>query len=84
MEHVVFDGIIKLSFTKICFLMSFNSKNFEFIMLENQLFKVSIVNFNSTENSSAKEVDFHALTRQKQHPQADGMLFYRKRQHVPA
>ena len=38
--------------------MSLNTKNFEFIMLENQLFKVSSVNFNSTENSSAKEVDF--------------------------
>ena len=58
MEFVVSDGTIGISFTKIFFLMSLNTKNFEFIMLENQLFKVSSVNFNSTENSSAKEVDF--------------------------
>ena len=38
--------------------MSFNSKNFGFIVFENQLFRVSIVNFSSTENSLTREVDF--------------------------
>ena len=38
--------------------MSFNSKNVGFILFENQLFKVSIVNFSSTGNSSARQVDF--------------------------
>ena len=33
-------------------------KNFDLIVSKNQAFNVSIVNFNSTENSSAKEVDF--------------------------
>ena len=36
--------------------MSFISRNAGFIMFENQSFKVSIVNFSSTENSSAREV----------------------------
>ena len=34
------------------------SMNFGFIILENQLFKVLMVNFYSTENSSVREVDF--------------------------
>ena len=38
--------------------MSFSSKNLGFMTLENQSFNVSIVNFNSTENNSAREVDF--------------------------
>ena len=38
--------------------MSSSSKNFGFMILENQSFKVSMVNFSSTENSSAKDVDF--------------------------
>ena len=38
--------------------MSFNSGNAGLIVFENQLFNVSIVNFSSTENSSASEVDF--------------------------
>ena len=45
-------------FIKICFLISFTSKNFDFTVFENQAFNVSIVNFNSTENNSAREVDF--------------------------
>ena len=43
---------------KICFLISFSSKNVGFMVFENQSFKVSTVNFNSTENISAREVDF--------------------------
>ena len=44
--------------------MLFKSRNFiGFILFENQLFKVSIVNFSSTENSSVRKVDFsHANT----------------------
>ena len=38
--------------------MSSSSKNFGFMILENHPFKVSIVNFSSTENNSAREVDF--------------------------
>lgn len=38
--------------------MSFNSINFGFIVFENQAFNVSIANFNSMENNSAREVDF--------------------------
>ena len=38
--------------------MSFSSKNLGFITLENQSFNVSIVNFNSTENNSARGLDF--------------------------
>ena len=57
-EHVVLDGMIGCSFTWICFLMSFSSINFGFIILENQSFSVFIVNFNLTENNSAGDVDF--------------------------
>ena len=38
--------------------MSFTTKNFGFIVFENQSFNTSTVNFNSTENNSAREVDF--------------------------
>ena len=39
--------------------MSFNSRNFGLTVLEKQLFKVSIVNFNPTEKrSSTKEVAY--------------------------
>ena len=38
--------------------MSFSSKNLGFMTLENQSFNVSVVNFNFTENNSAREVDF--------------------------
>ena len=38
--------------------MSFKSRNFGFIVFENQSFNMSIVNFNSPENYSAREVDF--------------------------
>ena len=34
------------------------SKSFDFIILEKQSLSVSIVNLNSTENNSAREVDF--------------------------
>lgn len=40
------------------FLMSLNSKNFGFIIFENQSLRISIVNFNSTENNSEREVHF--------------------------
>lgn len=57
-EQVVLEERIGFSFKKICFLMSFSSRTFGFIVFEKQLSKVSIVHFNSTENSSAREVDF--------------------------
>ena len=38
--------------------MSSISRNFGFIVFENQAFNVSIVNFNSMENNSAREFDF--------------------------
>ena len=38
--------------------MSFSSKHLGFMTLKNQSFNMSIVNFNSTENNSAREVDF--------------------------
>ena len=38
--------------------MSLNSKNFGFIIFENQSLRISIVNFNSTENNSEREVHF--------------------------
>ena len=41
---------------KICF-HKFSSKNLSFIVFENQSFKVLTVNFNSTENNSARKVD---------------------------
>ena len=40
------------------FFMSSISKNVGFIILENQSFKVSTVNFNSTENNSARDTAF--------------------------
>ena len=40
------------------FLKESNSKNLGFIILPNQSFKVSMVNFNSIEKSSAKDVHF--------------------------
>ena len=53
-----FGGTNEFSFIKFCFLTSFRSRNFDFIVSENQTFNVSIVNFNSTENIAAREVDF--------------------------
>ena len=38
--------------------MSSSSKNLGFMTLENQSFNMPIVNFNSTKNNSAREVDF--------------------------
>ena len=38
--------------------MSSTSKNFGFVILENQSLKVSMVNLSSTENNLAMEVDF--------------------------
>ena len=49
---------IGLSFLNFYFLTESISKKFGLISLENQSFRVSMVNFSSTENNSAKEVDF--------------------------
>ena len=57
-EHLVFESTIGFSFKNFCFLMSSTSKKFGFLIPENQSFKVSMVNFSSRENSSAREVDF--------------------------
>ena len=57
-EHVILKGIILFFLMKICLLTSLSSKNFGFIIFVNQSFKVSTVNFNSTENNSAREADF--------------------------
>ena len=59
--------------------MSFKSRHFGFIVFENQSFNTSIVNFNSPENYSAREVDF---SRAKQHLLADKTLSCLKMQHV--
>ena len=58
MEQIVFEQTAGFPIVKICFLISFSSKNVGFMVFENQSFKVSTVNFNSTENISAREVDF--------------------------
>lgn len=47
-----------IPFFYINFLMSLSSRNFGIIILKNQSLNVSIVNFNSTENNPAREVDF--------------------------
>ena len=57
-QHVVLVEIIEFSFRNICFLMSSNSINIGLILFINQLFNVSIVNFNSTEKRSARNVNF--------------------------
>ena len=57
-EQIVLEGTIGFSFIKIYFLMSSRERNFDFIVFENQAFNVTILNFNSTENNSAREVDF--------------------------
>ena len=57
-QQVVLEGTAGFSLINICYLMSFNSKNFGLIVLENQSFNGSMVNFSSTENSSDSEVDF--------------------------
>ena len=38
------------------------------MVFANKSFKVSTVNFNSTENNSAREVIFHELTLKTLHP----------------
>ena len=60
-QQVVSEGIRGFSFIKACFLMSFNSKNFDLLNLENQSFNVSMVNFSLIENSSIERWIFHAL-----------------------
>ena len=67
-EQIIFDRITGLSYVKICFLISLSSKNLDFMVFANKPFKVSTVNFNSTENNSAREVIFHQLTLQTFHP----------------
>ena len=57
-QQVVLEGAMGFFLINIRFLISLNSRNLGLIVFENQLFNVSIVNFNSTENSSASEVDF--------------------------
>ena len=58
MKQIVFVLFIGFSFLYVFFFMSSISKNFDFIILENQSFKVSTVNFNLTENDSARNVAF--------------------------
>ena len=58
MEHLAFESDIGFSLKNIFFLMSSISKNFGVMILENQSFKVSMVSFSSTENTSVKVVDF--------------------------
>ena len=47
-----------VSFINICFCMSFSSKNLDFMVCLNHLFRVSIVSLSSTEKSSDGDVDF--------------------------
>ena len=42
-EQIVLEGTIRFSFIKNCFLISFTSRNFGFIVFENQAFNLSIV-----------------------------------------
>lgn len=58
MKQVVLEGTMGYSLINTCFQMSRTSRNFILIVFLNQLFKVSTVSLSSTENSSAKEVDF--------------------------
>lgn len=58
MKQIVFALTIGFSLVKIWFFISFGSKYLGFTVLANQSFKVSTVNFNSTKNNSAKEVEF--------------------------
>ena len=55
-------------------------QKFGLIVLENQLFKLSIVNFSSTENNSAREVDFSRARTAVAvlHLSADRRLFIKK------
>ena len=57
-QHVVFEALEGFSFTNICFCMSFSSKNLDLMVCLNHLFKVSTVNFSSTEKRSDNDVDF--------------------------
>ena len=57
-QQVVLKGKIGFSLINICFLISSNSRNLGSKIFENQLLNVSMVNFNSIENSSASQVDF--------------------------
>ena len=57
-EQTVLELTAGFSLTKTCFLVSSSSKDFGFIMVENHLFIVSIVNFSSTQNNSARDVYF--------------------------
>ena len=43
-EQIVLELPIGFSFIKICFLILFRSRNFVFIVFENQAFNVSIIN----------------------------------------
>ena len=63
-----------------CFLISSNSRSFDLIVFENQLCKVSMVNFNSMENSSASKVDFSRARTAVAHLLADKKLFYQSRE----
>ena len=58
MKQIVFVLFIEFSFLYVFFLCHQSQKNFDFIILENQSFKVSTVNFNLTENNSARNVAF--------------------------
>ena len=58
MKPLVFESTIGFSLKNNCLLMSSTSKNFGFVILENQSLKVSMVNLSSTENNLAMEVDF--------------------------
>ena len=56
-QHVS-DQFIGFSFMNNYYWISLNSRNFDLKTSLNRLTKVSIVSFNSTENSSDKDVDF--------------------------
>ena len=57
-KQIVFVLFIGFSFLYVFFFMLSISKNFGFMILENQSFKVSTKNFNLTENNSARNVAF--------------------------
>ena len=57
-DHVILEGTIEFCFINICFLISLRKINFGLTLFENQLLNVYTVEFNSTDKSSAREVDF--------------------------
>ena len=59
MQRVVLEGTMEFSLINSRFLYHLTREILTYLLFANQLFKVSIVNFSSTENSTANELDFY-------------------------